>query len=125
MSSLNSPRLTLWRDITPLPTPLTPPASFSPHILVVGGGVTGLVSAWVLLDKGYRVTVLAKDFVSDEPGKRLTSQIAGALWEFPPAVCGSHTDRISLQRSKVWCMTAYHIWDGIAQIRQYVPEYSA
>ncbi|KAF2731128.1 nucleotide-binding domain-containing protein [Polyplosphaeria fusca] len=118
MSSLDSPRLTLWRDITPLPSPLIHPPPFSPHILVIGGGVTGLVSSWVLLDKGYRVTVLAKDFVSDEPGKRLTSQIAGALWEFPPAVCGSHTDRISLERSKVWCMTAYHIWDGIADIKQ-------
>jgi D-amino-acid oxidase len=47
---------------------------------------------------------------------RLTSQIAGALWEFPPAVCGSHTDAISLAHSKRWCMTAYHIWDGIASI---------
>lgn len=46
----------------------------------------------------------------------MTSQIAGALWEFPPAVCGSHTDKISLAHSKRWCMTAYHIWDGIASV---------
>lgn len=118
--SFPSSRLTLWRDITPLPTPLNNPASSSPRILVIGGGVTGLVSAWVLLDQGYHVTILAKDWVSDEPGKRLTSQIAGALWEFPPAVCGAHTDRISLQRSKDWCMTAYHIWEGIAAVKQYV-----
>ncbi|KAF2105558.1 nucleotide-binding domain-containing protein [Lophiotrema nucula] len=113
-SPRTNPKLTLWRDITPVPAPLKHPDAASPHILIIGAGVTGLVSAWVLLDKGYRVTVLSKDWVSDEPGKRLTSQIAGALWEFPPAVCGQHTDAISLQHSKSWCMTAYHIWDGIA-----------
>lgn len=69
---------------------------------------------WVLLDRGYHVTVLSKDWANSE--KRLTSQIAGALWEFPPAVCGSHTDAISLAHSKGWCMTAYHIWDGIASV---------
>ncbi len=46
--------------------------------------------------------------------QRLTSQIAGALWEFPPAVCGQHTDAISLNNSKRWCMVAYKIWDAIA-----------
>ncbi|KAJ7124244.1 hypothetical protein C8R44DRAFT_831121 [Mycena epipterygia] len=44
------------------------------------------------------------------------SQIAGALWEFPPAVCGQHTDSTSLATSKEWAMTAYHIWDGIATV---------
>lgn len=70
--------------------------------------------AWVLLDKGYRVTIVSSAWVNDE--QRLTSQIAGALWEFPPAVCGQHTDKISLAHSKHWSMTAYHIWDGIASI---------
>ncbi|KAI0389713.1 nucleotide-binding domain-containing protein [Xylariaceae sp. FL0594] len=106
--------LTLGRDITPLGQPLRQPTSKSPHILVIGGGVTGLITSWVLLDRGYRVTILSKAWVSDE--KRLTSQIAGALWEFPPAVCGQHTDAISLAHSKKWCMIAYHIWDGIASI---------
>ncbi|CAJ2511970.1 Uu.00g075950.m01.CDS01 [Anthostomella pinea] len=106
--------LTLWRDITPLGQPLQQPSSRSPHVLIVGGGVTGLISAWVLLDRGYHVTVVSSAWVSDEV--RLTSQIAGALWEFPPAVCGQHTDAISLAHSKRWCMTAYHIWDGIAAL---------
>ncbi|ETS78669.1 hypothetical protein PFICI_08522 [Pestalotiopsis fici W106-1] len=106
--------LRLWRDLTPLEQPLRQPTAESPHILVIGGGVTGLVTSWVLLDQGYRVTVLSSAWVNSE--KRLTSQIAGALWEFPPAVCGSHTDAISLAHSKRWCMTAYHVWDAIASI---------
>ncbi|KAJ8120132.1 hypothetical protein ONZ43_g3082 [Nemania bipapillata] len=106
--------LIFGRDISPSAQPLRRPSSKSPHILVIGGGVIGLVSSWVLLDRGYRVTILSKAWVSDE--QRLTSQIAGALWEFPPAVCGQHTDAISLAHSKKWCMTAYHIWDAIASI---------
>ncbi|KAJ7107162.1 nucleotide-binding domain-containing protein [Mycena crocata] len=108
--------LTLWKDISPLHQPLVAPTPGAPHILVIGGGVTGLVSAWVLLDRGYRVTVLSSQWVNSE--RRLTSQIAGALWEYPPAVCGQHTDAISLAHSKQWVMTAYHIWDGIAQLPQ-------
>ncbi|KAI1480821.1 hypothetical protein K445DRAFT_64660 [Daldinia sp. EC12] len=106
--------LTLWKDISPMGQPLRQPSSKSPHVLIIGGGVTGLISAWVLLDKGYRVTIVSSAWVNDE--QRLTSQIAGALWEFPPAVCGQHTDKISLAHSKHWSMTAYHIWDGIASI---------
>ncbi|KAI1635469.1 nucleotide-binding domain-containing protein [Biscogniauxia mediterranea] len=106
--------LTLWRDISPLGQPLKQPSNRSPHVLVIGGGVTGLVTSWVLLDRGYHVTILSSAWANDE--QRLTSQIAGALWEFPPAVCGQHTDAISLAHSKKWCMTAYHIWDGIAAI---------
>lgn len=70
--------------------------------------------SWVLLDRGYRVTIVSKAWVNDET--RLTSQIAGALWEYPPAVCGKHTDVISLAHSKRWCMTAYHVWDAIASV---------
>ncbi|KAK8204015.1 nucleotide-binding domain-containing protein [Phyllosticta capitalensis] len=106
--------LIFWRDLTPFPTPLHTPTSSSPHVLIVGGGVTGLITAWTLLDKGYKVTILAKEWASYGKEQRLTSQIAGALWEFPPAVCGQHTDAISLQHSKRWCMVAYHIWDAIA-----------
>ncbi|KAJ7124250.1 nucleotide-binding domain-containing protein [Mycena epipterygia] len=84
------------------------------HIFMLVLGVTGLVSAWVLLDRGYRVTVLSSQWVNSE--RRLTSQIAGTLWEFPPAVCGQHTDSTSLANSKEWAMTAYHIWDGIAAV---------
>ncbi|OOO07174.1 FAD dependent oxidoreductase [Aspergillus oryzae] len=58
----------------------------SKHVLVIGGGVGGLMTAWILLDKGYRVTVVSKEWAS--LAKPLTSQIAGALWEYPPGGCG-------------------------------------
>jgi D-amino-acid oxidase len=114
MAVSHGTELKFGRDLTPYPAPLHAPTTTSPHILVIGGGVTGLVTAWVLLDKGYRVTILAKEWASYGTTQRLTSQIAGALWEFPPAVCGQHTDAISLSHSKRWCMVAYHIWDALA-----------
>ncbi|KAI1775052.1 FAD dependent oxidoreductase [Hypoxylon cercidicola] len=69
--------------------PLVKP-SISPRILVIGGGVSGLMTAWILLDKGYRVTVISKEWAwtKDFQHSRLTSQIAGALWEYPPGGCG-------------------------------------
>jgi glycine/D-amino acid oxidase-like deaminating enzyme len=82
---------------------------------VIGSGVIGLVNSWVLLDAGYHVTILAHEYASFNLGKqRLTSQIAGALWEYPPAVCGAHTDLVSLQSSKRWCMESYHVYFALA-----------
>lgn len=112
----NAPSLVMWRDLLPYPRRLVQPTSSSPHVLVVGAGVTGLMTAWVLLDKGYRVTIASKGWANFSTGDRLTAQIAGALWEFPPAVCGAHTDRISLSHSKRWAMDAYHAWDAIASV---------
>ena len=67
-----------------------------------------MTSALQLLQKGSKVTVLAKEFASPvSSGKRITSEIAGALWEWPPAVCGRHTNKESLERAKVWCMDSY------------------
>lgn len=110
------PSLAMWRDITPHPKRLVQTTPSSPHILVVGGSVTGLVTAWILLDKGYKVTIVSKEWANYSADNRVTAQIAGALWEFPPAVCGAHTDRISLSNSKRWCMVAYHAWDAIASV---------
>ena len=121
MFGLQHDRLVFWKDISPYSACVTPATQTSPRVLVVGGGVTGLVTAWVLLDHGYHVTILAKEWASYGTAQRLTSQIAGALWEYPPAVCGQHTDAISLHHSKRWAMVSYHIWDAIAA----VPELAA
>ncbi|KAF8647033.1 hypothetical protein AX16_006870 [Volvariella volvacea WC 439] len=86
----------------------------SKRVLVIGGGVTGLTTAWALLDAGYDVTVISEKWASLED--RITSQIAGALWEWPPAVCGKHTNLISLDNSKKWCMTTYRALDRLMNL---------
>ncbi|KAH9211511.1 nucleotide-binding domain-containing protein [Leptodontidium sp. 2 PMI_412] len=109
-----SSSLQLGHNISFMSEPQTHPTQSSSMVLVIGGGVTGLITAWVLLDRGYQVTIVSKQWASYDKEQRLTSQIAGALWEYPPAVCGQHTDPTSLIRSKEWCMTAYQIWEAIA-----------
>jgi len=114
MASILDHPLVLGENLSLDPLPQQDPTATSPTILIIGGGVTGLINAWVLLDRGYHVTVVAQRWASFTDEQRLTSQIAGALFEFPPAVCGQHTDAISLNKSKRWCMVAYKIWEAIA-----------
>jgi D-amino-acid oxidase len=78
--------------------------------LVIGAGVSGLTTALCLARRGFAVTVLAERFAP-----RVTSVVAGALWEWPPAVCGHHSDAVSLQRSKAWCATSYAIFADLAR----------
>jgi len=114
MAFKSQSRLVQGENFSLHPGPQIKPTKSSPRILVVGGGVTSLVSAWVLLDRGYHVTIVSKEWASYTQKQRLTSQIAGALWEYPPAACGQHTDTISLSNSKRWCMVAYRVWSAIA-----------
>jgi glycine/D-amino acid oxidase-like deaminating enzyme len=114
MSSNPHSRLVWGKNFSLGSRPQISPSASSPHVLVIGGGVIGLTTAWVLLDRGYFVTIVAKEWASYGRQQRLTSQIAGALWEYPPAVCGQHTDAISLHKSKKWCMVAYRVWSAIA-----------
>lgn len=79
-------------------------------MLVIGAGVSGLTSALCLRRKGFEVTVVADQFAP-----RVTSVVAGALWEWPPAVCGHHHDQVSLNRSKTWCHQSYEIFADLAR----------
>jgi D-amino-acid oxidase len=81
-----------------------------PAVLVIGAGVSGLTCALCLRRRGYRVTVVAEHFAP-----RVTSVVAGALWEWPPAVCGHHLDQGSLARSKPWCDVSYQVFCELAQ----------
>lgn len=74
----------------------------SSRVLVIGAGVSGLTTARCLFDAGFDVTVLAEKTAEFTP-----SVVAGALWEWPPAVCGYHTDSESLRRSKQWAAASY------------------
>ena len=78
-------------------------------MLVIGAGVIGLTTALCLRRSGFAVTVIADRFAP-----RVTSVVAGALWEWPPAVCGHHNDLVSLARSKAWCQTSYAIFAELA-----------
>lgn len=88
----------------------SPNQSNRPHALVVGAGVSGLTTALCLRRSGFDVTVVADKFAPD-----IVSVVAGALWEWPPAVCGHHQDERSLERSKAWCMTSYDIFFELAE----------
>ena len=79
------------------------------HALVIGAGVSGLTTARCLIDSGFEVIVLAERNAELTP-----SVIAGALWEWPPAVSGHHTDALSLQRSKEWARLSYDCFSQLA-----------
>jgi D-amino-acid oxidase len=79
------------------------------RVLVIGAGVSGLTTALCLRWRGLGVTVVAEKFAPN-----VTSVVAGALWEWPPAVCGYHHDQLSLARSKDWCMASYEAFARLA-----------
>ncbi|KAE8418955.1 FAD dependent oxidoreductase-domain-containing protein [Aspergillus pseudocaelatus] len=94
------------------------------HILIIGGGVSGLLVAWMLLDRGYQVTILAKDWAwtKDFQGSRITSQIAGALWEMPPGGCGlteianAKPGYANLEDYQQWAIQSYKFYCDYAKL---------
>ena len=104
----------LSKDISVSPEPLCRPTLGSPHILVIGGGVTGLTTAWLLLDRGHHVTILSKEWASHGSTQRLASQIAGALWELPPAGCGPQAVQGKLQLCQKWALESLEIYRTMA-----------
>ncbi|KAJ6559736.1 nucleotide-binding domain-containing protein [Mycena capillaripes] len=105
-----SPELHIDFNLDPLITP-TPG---SPQILIIGAGIVGMSAAWTLLESGHKVTVLASHFANRLDGDRLMSQIAGTLWEYPPAVCGHTSDVEALEIAKRWAMVSYHVFRYMA-----------
>jgi glycine/D-amino acid oxidase-like deaminating enzyme len=77
------------------------------RVLVVGAGVSGLTTALSLARAGVEVEVVAERFECD-----LVSVVAGALWEWPPAVCGHHRDETSVHRSKTWATIVHNYGHG-------------
>lgn len=80
------------------------------HALIIGAGVSGITTALCLHERGITSTVVAEKFMP-----HITSAVAGALWEWPPAVCGYHHDQISLERSKRWSMKSFLRFEEIAK----------
>lgn len=79
------------------------------RVLVIGAGVSGLTTAKCLDDAGFAVTVVAERSAEFTP-----SVVAGALWEWPPAVCGHHTNSESLRRSKNWAVASYESFQALS-----------
>ncbi|GAD99816.1 D-amino acid oxidase [Paecilomyces variotii No. 5] len=104
--------------------PLQEATGDSKHILIIGGGVSGLLVAWMLLDKGMRVTILAREWAwtKDFKGSRITSQIAGALWEMPPGGCGVQELEepgegwANLDHYREWALDSYDFYSNLAKI---------
>jgi D-amino-acid oxidase len=87
-----------------------PPFPIRSKVVVIGAGVVGLTTALCARRAGYRVVIVADRFAPN-----VTSALAGALWEWPPATSGHHCDEISLERSKSWCMTSYIRFQRLAE----------
>lgn len=102
-------------DFSASPGPLQPPKESSRSVLVIGAGVAGLMSSWILLDHGYHVTILAKDWPSFTNFQRLTSQISGALWEMPPAPCGPRVSPQNLDKVRQWALESYQVYCELAE----------
>jgi D-amino-acid oxidase len=68
--------------------------------------VIGLTTALCLRRRGWDVTVVADRFAPN-----VTSVVAGALWEMPPAVCGHQPD---LARARAWATASYRVFEDLA-----------
>ncbi len=79
-------------------------------ILVIGAGVSGLTSALCLARRGFEVTIVADRFAP-----KVTSVVAGALWEWPPAALGRQQDQSNLARAKAWSATSYAAFTDLAR----------
>lgn len=75
------------------------------NIVVIGAGISGLSTASACRAAGHNVTVLFDQLASET-----VSTVAGALWEWPPAVCGHHNDVKSLTRSAAWAARSYQVF---------------
>lgn len=98
--------------------PATPPKlspSSGPRAVVIGAGVSGLTTARCLQQRGFAVTVIADRFQS-----ATTSVVAGALWEWPPAVCGYYEmqPEQSLRAEQRWCVESYNCFKVLARQRE-------
>ena len=71
------------------------------NIAVIGAGISGLSTAFVLINQGYRVTVLAKAF-----SPNTTSNKAAAFW-FPYHVRGD-------ARAIIWAKKSYQFYKQLA-----------
>jgi len=110
-------------DFTVSPTPKQTPSKDALHVLVIGAGVAGTLTAWLLLDKGYKVTIVSKEFPTFKDANRLGSQVAGALWEFPSAGCGPQVSPENLSFVRRLALDSYEVYSALAKKRSTATEF--
>jgi D-amino-acid oxidase len=71
-----------------------------------------LTTARCLQERGFAVTLIADRFQS-----ATTSVVAGALWEWPPAVCGFYQSQPeqALRAEQRWCIESYRRFEVLAR----------
>lgn len=74
---------------------------------MIGAGVSGLVSSWMLLDRGFKVTIVAKEFASFGKAQR--------LWEFPSAPCGPRISPQNIKNVRRWALKSYETYSALAK----------
>ncbi|TKY88332.1 hypothetical protein EX895_002684 [Sporisorium graminicola] len=67
------------------------------HVVVVGAGVLGLTDAFELRERGYKVTILARDLPQDSFSQAFASPWAGANW----CSFATLTDKVAQRRDEV------------------------
>ncbi|KAI1768676.1 FAD dependent oxidoreductase family protein [Hypoxylon sp. FL1150] len=95
----------------------TPSQESAIRVLVLGAGVIGLTTAWSLLDRGFKVTVVAKDLASEKKGESepsLSSEAAGALWKCLPLECGPQAVTANLEVAQKWTLESYKVYTSLA-----------
>ena len=106
--------LLLSKGTSDAPSPLKESTPTSPRVLVIGSGVIGLTTAWLLLDQGFKVTILAKEWPSFAGRPRLSSQAAGALWKGLPPECGPQAVLDNLDTNQRYTLESYKVYIAVA-----------
>lgn len=75
----------------------------SKNIAIIGAGISGMSTAYLLKDKGYNITIYAKAF-----SPNITSNKAAAFW-FPYHIRNDH-------RGIEWCNTSYNYYKSFTAI---------
>ncbi|KAL5333353.1 FAD dependent oxidoreductase [Aspergillus crustosus] len=107
-------------NLSAIPKPLRQSEPDAPHILIIGAGVTGLITSSTLVDHGYRVTIISKEWATYGTARRLTSQISGALWELPPTQCGGvhavdqAVEERDLKTVQDWALESFRVYQKLA-----------
>ena len=69
----------------------------------------------MLLNRGFNITIVAKEFASFGKAQRLVSEVGGALWEFPSAPCGPRISPQNIENVRRWALESYKIYQALAE----------